>query len=817
MANVQAGAWDALMRIAASEAFDMRHEFIGTEHLLLAMFRTNGVETRALEAAGAKYEALKLVMMNNIGKGNATEPPRKQSPRAMAVLQQARSYAQMAGDRVVNAAHVLLALIDDSEGFSNIMMMLTGVDKRLIKKHLIEFTRTQAEKKSSTSSKEGNQVEQYARNLNTLAQEGKIDPVIGREKEIERIIQVLMRRKKNNPVLIGEPGVGKTAIAEGLAERIVNADVPEVMLEKTIYSLDMTSMIAGTKFRGDFESRIKDLIEELQKMDDVILFIDEFHTIIGAGNSEGAMDAANILKPVLARGEIQVIGATTVEEYRKHVEKDTALERRLQPIMVDPPSVEETQEIIRGLRGQYEDHHEIKIRDEAIDAAVELSERYIADRYLPDKAIDLIDEACARARVLHPKTSVGIRKMEAELESLNHDKDEAARSQKFEKAADLRDQILELEDRLEQAKTAWAERHSDQARSIGFDEIASIVSDWSKVPVSRMTEEETARYRFLDVNLNSRVIGQEEAVQALSFAIKRARVGLKDPNKPIGSFIFVGPTGVGKTYLAKMLAEELFGSQDAMIRIDMSEFMEKHTVSRLIGSPPGYVGYDEGGQLTEAIRQKPYSVLLFDEIEKAHPDVFNILLQIMDEGHVTDAQGRRVSFKNTVLIMTSNVGASLLQTRSTLGFVKAGDQKKTEYENMKQIVEEALKNTFRPEFLNRVDDTVVFQVLDEQATHRIAQLKVAEMKTHLRNLGYEVEITDAVVDYIATKGFDKSFGARPLDRLMQTDIDNKLAEAILEGRVSKDASILIDVEDDRIVFDQMTPFEIETIENPIEL
>lgn len=801
MANKNTGGVEKLLRIAANEAFELKHDYVGTEHLLLALMKTGGIETTALVAGGANYEKLKEVVVNNIGLGDAQSPPMGQTPRVKRIFEMAREGARKFGHSYIGNEHILLALLDDNESFSNIMLILTGVDRQKVKQKLKELfsAQNQAGNEGQKGQGESN-VEKFGKDLNQMAKDGKIDPVIGREKEIERIVQVLSRRTKNNPILIGEPGVGKTAIAEGLAQRIVEGNVPEIMIDKTIVSLDLPGMLAGTKYRGDFEERIKQTINELIERDNVVLFIDEFHTIIGAGGAEGAMDAANILKPVLARGELQIVGATTVDEYRKHIEKDAALERRLQPIMVEEPTVEDTIQILEGVRDKYEAHHKVKITDEALVAAAELSARYLTDRFLPDKAIDLIDEAASMIRVKNYVAPKNLKSLEDRLEGLNKEKEQAVATQNFEKAASLRDDILQLKAELDEAQGDWNREKRIKLMEVGFDEIAKIVSDWSGVPVMKMTVEESQRYLNLDKTLKGEVIGQDKAIDVVSHAIKRARVGLKDPNKPVGSFIFVGPTGVGKTYLAKSLARNLFGDEEAMIRIDMSEYMEKHSVSRLVGSPPGYVGYDEGGQLTEAIRRKPYAVVLFDEIEKAHPDVFNMLLQILDDGRITDSQGRTVSFKNAVIILTSNVGASQLDRKSGLGFAAVQEVEEKEYDRVKGIMMEELRRTFRPEFLNRIDDIVVFSSLDKVAVREITGLLLDEMVKRLAALEITISYTEGTVDYIADKGFDKYYGARPLERTIRTEIEDALTEAILSESVTKEDEILIDRGDEGLTF-----------------
>lgn len=687
---------------------------------------------------------------------------------------------------------VLLAILNDDDSFTNLMFMLSGLDKKIIRDNLIRLQKE--EKSSNTSNNLSENLKKFAKNLNEMAEAGKIDPVIGREDEVERVIQILLRRTKNNPILIGDPGVGKTAIIEGLAQRIVDGKVPFVMKEKTIVSLDLASMIAGTKYRGDFEDRLKKLFGELEQREDVVLFIDEFHMVLGAGASEGSMDAANILKPILAKGDIQIIGATTIDEYRKHVEKDQALTRRMQPVHVEEPNKDDTIKIIEGLKDKYEDHHKVEITDEAIKAAVDLSQRYIQDRFLPDKAIDVIDEACSKERIKNYKENKNQVSKKEILDKLIEEKNMAINEQNFEKAASLRDQINETREKLEKEKE---ENKTDL--KISFDEVAKIVSSWSKVPITKLTEDEKQKYMDLDIDLKKEVIGQDKAIDKISHAIKRARVGLKDPKKPIGSFIFVGPTGVGKTYLAKSLAKNLFGDMDNLIRMDMSEYMEKFAVSRLVGSPPGYVGYEEGGQLTEAVRKHPYSVILFDEIEKAHPDIFNLLLQILDDGRLTDGQGRTVDFKNTIIIMTSNVGVSSLNQNPKIGF-GTGDVEKEIDDSNKEIINKAIKNAFAPEFLNRLDDIIMFNSLDKNAIKEITKILIDETKERLKNLGIEINYNKRVVDLLSEGGFSKEYGARPLERHITNKIDNQLAEEILEGKLSKDMKINLTVKEGKINF-----------------
>lgn len=777
---------------ARRESYSLSHDYIGVEHLLLALMKTGSLATKALEEAGANYELLRSIVINNIGKGSAVRPAKEYSDKVRQILDRARVFAQKRKKVSASEEDVLLAILNDDDSFTNLMFMLSGLDKKIIRDKLI---RLQNEEKSSNSTNNlGENLKKFAKNLNEMAEAGKIDPLIGREEEVERIIQILLRRTKNNPILIGDPGVGKTAIIEGLAQRIVEGKIPLVMKGKTIVALDLASMIAGTKYRGDFEDRLKKLFEELEDREDVILFIDEFHMVLGAGASEGSMDAANILKPILAKGDIQIIGATTIDEYRKHVEKDQALTRRMQPVHVEEPNKNDTIKIIEGLKDKYEDHHKVEITDDAIKAAVDLSQRYIQDRFLPDKAIDVIDEACSKERIKNYKEDKDQVSNKEILNKLFEEKNQAINEQNFEKAASLRDKINETREKFEKEKE---EKKIDL--KISFDEVAKIVSSWSKVPITKLTEDEKQKYMDLDIDLKKEVIGQDKAIDSVSQAIKRARVGLKDPKKPIGSFIFVGPTGVGKTYLAKSLAKNLFGDVDNLIRMDMSEYMEKFAVSRLVGSPPGYVGYEEGGQLTEAVRKHPYSVILFDEIEKAHPDIFNLLLQILDDGRLTDGQGRTVDFKNTIIIMTSNVGVSSLKQNAKIGF-GTGDVEKEIDDSNKEIINKAIKNAFAPEFLNRLDDIIMFNSLDKDAIKEITKIILDKTKQRLENLGIEINYNKRVVDLLSEGGFSKEYGARPLERHITNKIDNQLAEEILQGKLSKDMVINLTVKEGKINF-----------------
>lgn len=781
---------------ARRESYSLNHDYIGSEHLLLALMKTGSLASEALKISGANYDLFRSIVINNIGRGNSQRPATEFSKKLRQIFEEARNIALNKKLPAPREEDVLMAIIDDDDSFTNLMFLLSGLDKENIRANLNDLMGKNPNKQMTNSSLSEN-VTNFARDLNEIAKSGKIDPVIGRDEEIQRLVQILMRRRKNNPILIGAPGVGKTAIAEGLAQRIVEGNVPEIIKGKTILSLDLASLIAGSKYRGDFEDRLKKLFEEIEKRDDIILFIDEFHMVLGAGASEGSMDAANILKPILAKGDVQIMGATTIEEYRKHVEKDSALSRRMQPIQVDEPSLEDAREIIRGLKDKYEDHHGVKITDEAINAAVELSDRYITDRYLPDKAIDLIDEASSKIRIAAFQKSDKDNSFEENLERLTREKENAVRDQDFERAAELRDKINQAKFDLEAQKDK--ENKNKDELFISYDDLASIVASWSKVPVEKLTEDEKEKYANLDSDLKLSVIGQQEAIDSVARSIKRARVGLKDPKKPIGSFIFVGPTGVGKTYLAKTLARDLFGSEDKLIRMDMSEYMEKFAVSRLVGSPPGYVGYEEGGQLTEAVRTNPYSVVLFDEIEKAHPDVFNMLLQILDDGRLTDGQGRTVDFKNTIIIMTSNVGVRSLSQSKTIGF-ELGDEKKIEEERTADLIEKEVKDSFAPEFINRLDQVIMFKPLGEKEIEEISGLMLEKTKARLNEIDLDIKYDQKVVKLLAKEGFDPEYGARPLERHITKMIDDRLAEDILDGKLDRDETIRISVRKDSLVF-----------------
>lgn len=790
---------------AVQAAENLGHTYIGSEHLLLGLLSdTNTVAGAVLASKKLTYDSVENYIKQTVGVGVPTElAPDDFTPRSKHIIETAVSLARGMGQQLVGTEHVLLSIVREQSCVAAQIIVQSGVSLNELVSELSKSM--MGGSGASAKSKDGDNADsvlsQFGRDLTRLAKDGKIDPVIGRQSEIERVIQILSRRTKNNPCLIGEPGVGKTAIAEGLALKIAAGEVPELLKNKRIVSLDLTGMVAGTKYRGDFEERIKKVIDEVKAADDIILFIDEVHTLIGAGSAEGAVDAANILKPSLARGELQVIGATTIEEYRKHIEKDAALERRFQPITVGEPTEEEAVEILKGLRDKYEAHHKVKITDDAINAAVKLSTRYIGDRYLPDKAIDLIDEAASRVRLQTFTAPPELKTLEERQKELSAEKQSAVNAQDFERAARLRDEEKQVGAELEEKRQAWMQETGHSRDEVGTSEIAQIVSSWTGIPITQLTTEESERLLHMEEELHRRIVGQEEAVKAVSRAIRRGRVGLKDPKKPIGSFIFLGPTGVGKTELCKALAAAMFGDESAMIRLDMSEYMEKHTVSRLVGSPPGYVGYDEGGQLTEKVRKKPYSVILFDEIEKAHPDVFNMLLQILDDGILTDAQGRRVDFKNCVIIMTSNVGAKLITAKqAAFGFADSAEEREQNDEKIKSAVMGELKNTFRPEFLNRVDDIIVFKRLTKAQIGEIAKNLLEILRSRIATMDITVDFSKEAIEKIADAGFDEVYGARPLKRAIQSKIEDALSEAILRNEVTAGKSYLCVPDGDRFVF-----------------
>ena len=778
-----------VIMLAQEEARRLGHNFVGTEQILLGLIgEGTGIAAKTLKSMGVNLKDARIEVEKIIGRGSgfvAVEIPF--TPRAKRVLELSWEEARQLGHNYIGTEHLLLGLIREGEGVAARVLENLGVDLTKVRQHIVrllgETGATSVQAGGGTGRSKTPTLDEFGMNLTQAATEGRLDPVVGREKEIERVIQIFGRRTKNNPVLIGEPGVGKTAIAEGLAQRIASGDIPDILQEKRIVQLDIGLLVAGTKYRGEFEERLKKIMDEIRGAGNVIIVIDELHTLIGAGAAEGAIDAANILKPALSRGELQCIGATTLDEYRKHIERDAALERRFQPVNVDAPSVEESIEILRGLRPKYEEHHKLIISDAALISAAILSDRYISDRYLPDKAIDLIDEASSRVRLRASSLPPEGKELEKELRLISRQKEQAIRSQEFEKASQLRDKEAELKDQIKEIQNKYKEVQEKNKPIVTDEEIAHIVSSWTGIPVGDLTQGETEKLQKLEGILHERVIGQEVAVTAVSKAIRRARVGLKNPNKPIGTFMFSGPTGVGKTELAKALAQFFYGTEENIIRVDMSEFMEKHTVSKLIGSPPGYVGYGEGGQLTEAVRRRPYSVVLFDEIEKAHPDVFNILLQMLDDGRLTDSKGRTVNFKNTIIIMTSNVGARNIESLQPLGFATDMSQEpESIYKRMKSTVTDEMKRTFRPEFLNRLDDIIIFKHLTKEELHKILDLMVKDLSKRLHDKSMELELTSEVKDKLVKDGYSQAYGARPMRRTLQKLIEDALAEEILAGK-----------------------------------
>jgi ATP-dependent Clp protease ATP-binding subunit ClpC len=789
-----------VLALAQEEAGRLGHSNIGTEHILLGLVSEGeGIAAKALTALGLGAEKIQSEVENLIGRGEENSKQIHYTPRAKKVIELSMDEARKLGHSYVGTEHILLGLIREGEGVAARVLNNLGVSLNKARQQVLQLLGSNESANSQQQSGNGSSnastptLDSLARDLTAIAKEDQIDPVIGRAKEIERVIQILSRRTKNNPVLIGEPGVGKTAIAEGLAQQIVDNEVPETLRGKRVMTLDMGTVVAGTKYRGEFEDRLKKVMEEIRQANNVILFIDELHTLIGAGGAEGAIDASNILKPSLARGELQCIGATTIDEYRKYIEKDTALERRFQPIQVNEPTVDESIQILTGLRDRYEAHHRVTITDEAVDAAVRLSDRYIADRFLPDKAIDLIDEAGSKVRLRSYTAPPNLKEKEQDLENLRKEKDAAVQGQEFEKAASLRDKEQKLREELDSMKNEWKEKQGQENSEVTTEDIASIVALWTGIPVNKLAEEETDRLLRMEEILHNRVIGQEEAVKSVSKAVRRARSGLKDPKRPIGSFIFLGPTGVGKTELARAVAESLFGDEEAIIRIDMSEYMEKHTTSRLVGAPPGYVGHEDGGQLTEKVRRKPYSVILLDEVEKAHPDVFNILLQVLEDGFLTDSKGRRVDFRNTAIIMTSNVGASALRQEKNLGFTAQRDGE--DYKDMKGKVMGELKKSFRPEFLNRIDEIIVFHSLEKSHIQKIVSLMANELKKRLAQQGIDFDLSEEAKLKIADEGFDPEYGARPLRRALQKQVEDRLSEALLRGTIAKGQTVKISVKD----------------------
>lgn len=809
------------LNLAMKSAGEMGHNYIGSEHILLGLLREgSGVAAKVLEKEGVSADQIETILEQLIGRGEPYDISVSDlTPRGKRIIELAYMEARNLGHNYIGTEHLLMGILREGDSVAVRILGELGCDTRGLYEEIIDEIGLEPQmsgakspkggmpsspKESRSNPKNSNTptLNQFGRDLTDAAHDGKLDPVIGRSKEIERVIQILSRRTKNNPCLIGEPGVGKTAIAEGLAQKIVEGKLPELLKDKRVFSLDVSGMIAGTKYRGEFEERIKKALDEVKKAQNVILFIDELHTIVGAGAAEGAIDAANILKPMLARGDIQVVGATTLNEYRKYIEKDSALERRFQPVTVGEPTEDETLQILEGLRDKYEAHHKVRITPEALKTAVKLSSRYITDRFLPDKAIDLVDEAASRVRLKSVTAPDNLRNLETQLRKLCEEKESAVKEQDFERAAKLRDDEKKLRESVEAQKKQWKDKNDRRVNEVGEEEIAEIVASWTGIPVNKLAEEESVRLLHMEDVLHKRVIGQDEAVKAVSRAIRRGRAGLKDPKRPIGSFIFLGPTGVGKTELCKALAESLFGDENAMIRIDMSEYMEKYSVSRLVGSPPGYVGYDEGGQLTEKVRRKPYAVVLFDEIEKANPDVFNILLQILEDGILTDSQGRRVDFKNTVIIMTSNVGARLITDKHKLGFGSIENAKKSN-EDIKNDVMGELKRTFRPEFLNRVDDIIVFSQLDKDNIKEIASKMLTILTKRVNDLGIEIEFPDDVIAKVAEVGFDPIYGARPLRRAIQSKIEDRLSECMLENNIKAGDKVKATLKDDAISFEKI--------------
>ena len=787
---------------AQKEAAQMGRNYVGTEHLLLGILTDPGSAAGALE--GVTLDAARQEVIQMLGKGDDNSPIRTMvyTPRTKKVLEQSAKEARDLQHNYVGTEHLLLALIHEREGVAATILTKMGKNLQKMREEILRALSGEDSASGEKGQKKGNNtptLDHFARDLTKAAQNGELDPVIGRTKEIERIVQILSRRTKNNPVLIGEPGVGKSAIVEGLAQLIVEGNIPEILRGKRVVSLDLAGMVAGAKYRGEFEERLKNAMAEIKKAGNVILFIDELHTMVGAGASEGSIDAANIMKPLLARGELQCVGATTLNEYHKYIEKDSALERRFQPVMVGEPTKEESVAILHGLRDRYEAHHRVRITDEAIEAAVQLSDRYIADRFLPDKAIDLIDEAASRVRIKAFTAPPDMKEQEARLEALGKETEEAVAHEDFEKAAQLRDEKKRLQNEIAQRRKEWEQRREGRVEIVGEEEVAQIVSSWTGIPVSRMTEGEAERLLHLEETLHSRVIGQDEAVAAVARAVRRARAGIKDPQRPIGSFIFLGPTGVGKTELCKALGEALFGDENSLIRIDMSEYMEKHSVSRMIGSPPGYVGYEEGGQLTEKVRRKPYSIVLLDEVEKAHPDVFNVLLQILEDGRLTDGQGRVVDFKNTVIVMTSNAGVQTIKKQRTMGFGSADSREKT-HEQMRDNIMEEVKQVFRPEFLNRVDEIIVFHELTEEDINRIAALMLKAVGKRLAERGIELEVAPEAVALLAKAGFDPQYGARPLRRTIQRKVEDALSEEILSGAIHLGDRVSVTAEGEELRF-----------------
>lgn len=797
---------------AENESEKFKHGYVGTEHVLLGILKEDGYSAKLLKKYGVDSENIKAMIQRYLGYGDIKKSDDNilLTPRTKRVVDESFAAAKKLKHRYVSPEHILLALLNQEEGMAYTILKSLNVNFTIISEELLVFLSGTYEDKVSDSKTMENgkrkstpMLDKYGKDLTDLSKEEGLDPVIGREVETQRLLEILCRRIKNNPCLIGEPGVGKTAVVEGLAQRIVQGNIPEILKNKRVISLDLTSMIAGAKYRGEFEERLKKTMEEIIKDKDIIIFIDEIHTIIGAGGAEGAIDASNILKPALARGEIQCIGATTIDEYRKYIEKDSALERRFQPIIVGEPSKEETLEILKGLRDKYEAHHRVEITDEALKAAVNLSDRYITDRFMPDKAIDLIDEGAAKVRIQNLTTPPDLKELEEKLQDIDKEKEEAIRVQNFERAANLRDNQRELKEQLSSMKENWDTQNSIKTLIVDAENIASVVSSWTKIPIQKLNELESERLLHLEDILHKRVVGQNEAVKSIARAVRRARVGIKDPNRPIGSFIFLGPTGVGKTELSKALAEVMFGDENSIIRVDMSEYMESHSVSKLIGSPPGYVGHDDGGQLTEAVRRKPYSIVLLDEIEKAHIDIFNILLQIMDDGRLTDGKGKVVNFKNTIIIMTSNVGAHQIKKQKSIGFNSNNSNNETEYEKMKESILEELKQKFKPEFLNRIDDTIVFHKLSDEDLDKIIDLMLASIRERLEGREIYLNFEEDSKKFLLSKGIDLDYGARPLRRLIIKEVEDRLSEEILQGNICLGDKVKVSELENKLVFSKL--------------
>jgi ATP-dependent Clp protease ATP-binding subunit ClpC len=789
---------------AKEEARRFNHDYIGTEHLLLGLIREGeGVAAAVLQKLGLDLETIRLEVEKLVQAGPATQVVGDIpfTPRSKKALELSAEEARALGHNYIGTEHLLLGLVKEGEGMAYRVLLNLGLDLGKLRNEVMELLGTgipgYGQQTETVKAGKTPAIDAYGRNLNKLAKEGKLDPVIGRKNEIERVIQILSRRTKNNPVLLGEAGIGKTAIVEGLAQQIICGDVPELLRDKTIVVLDLAMMIAGTKYRGQFEERIKAVMDELKRSGKIVLFIDEIHTLVGAGAAEGAIDAANILKPALARGDIQCIGATTLDEYRKNIEKDAALERRFQTIIVEPPSVDETIQILKGLRDKYEAHHRVKYSDESLEAAARLSDRYISNRFLPDKAVDILDEAGARARLQAMVVPDGIKELEEKIEQLKKEKESFIKVQDFERAAKMRDQEREVRDDLEHKRAEWMQKRDDVSLVITDDDIARVVSQWTRIPLIRLEQKESDRLLKMEDQMKKAVIGQDEAVSAIARAVRRSRAGIKNPRRPIGSFIFLGPTGVGKSLLARILSEFMFGDQDALIQIDMSEYMDKFNVSRLIGAPPGYVGYEEGGQLTEKVRRRPYSVILLDEIEKAHPDVFNLLLQVFEDGQLTDSFGRKVDFRNTVIIMTSNVGAETIRSAGSLGFV--AQKEDTSYNAIKDRLLAEVKKAFKPEFLNRIDDIIVFRNLTRENLAEIIKLEVNEVIQRLKDRGIEISLSDEAMDFLMEKGYDPVYGARPLKRTIQRYVEDTLSEEIISGRFKEGSKITVVRRDDSLV------------------